>query len=154
MSENGHNELIHYHSLFRHGVDDKRRVQIPSKWRPANPEVEFTLILWPDGTEPEAYLLVLPPSEMNALGAKIRAMPMSDPKAAALRRLLGQKSASVTLDKAGRICIPDSMAKAVGIGDEAVLIGMVDRFGIWNPDRYEKVTAVDAALLPEAFNLI
>ncbi len=32
------NELIHYHSLFRHGVDDKRRVQIPAKWRPSQPE--------------------------------------------------------------------------------------------------------------------
>ena len=154
MPEINQNQLIHYHSLFRHGVDDKRRVQIPAKWRPAQPEVELTLILWPNGTEAEACLLVLPPDEMNALGAKIRQMPIADPKAAALRRLLGSKSASVTLDKAGRICIPENFAKAVGIKDEAVLVGLVDRFEIWNPERYEKVSAVDAALLPEAFKLI
>jgi MraZ protein len=154
MSENGQIELIHYHSLFRHGVDEKRRVQIPSKWRPADTNVEFTVILWPNGTEHDACLLVLPPAEMNALGAKIRAMPMSDPNAAALRRLLGRKSASVGLDKVGRMCIPEEMAKAVGIKDEAVLIGMVDRFAIWNPKRYDEVSAVDAALLPEAFKLI
>jgi MraZ protein len=151
---NTDSQTIHYTSLFRHGVDEKRRVQIPAKWRPAEPDVEFTLILWPNGGQPDANLLVLPPSEMRALAEKIRAMSSADPKASALRRLIGSKSATVTLDKAGRICIPDSMAKAVGIENEAVLVGLVDRFEIWSPERYETVSAVDAALLPEAFKLI
>src|SRR5579883_2590692 len=148
------NETIHYTSLFRHGVDEKRRVQIPAKWRPSAPDVELTLILWPNGNMPEASLLVLPPAQMNALAEKIRGMSSADPTAMALRRLIGSKSASVTLDKAGRICIPDSMAKAVGIENEAVLVGLVDRFEIWSPERYATVSAVDAALLPEAFKLI
>jgi MraZ protein len=154
MSEETVSKMIYYNSLFRHGVDPKRRVAIPAKWRPAEPEVEFTLILWPNGAQPDACLLVLPPIEMNALAAKIRAMPFADPKASALRRLLGSKSASVTLDKVGRICVPELMAKAVGIETEAVLVGLVDRFEIWSPGRYETVSAVDAALLPEAFKLI
>jgi|SRR5579872_2873302 len=148
------NELIFYHSLFRHGVDEKRRVQIPAKWRPSQPDVEFTLILWPNGSQPDACLLVLPPAEMSALADKIRAMPFADSKASALRRLLGSKSASVALDKSGRICLPEGMAKAVGIETEAMMVGLVDRFEIWSPERYETVSAVDAALLPEAFKLI
>jgi MraZ protein len=148
------NEMIYYHSQFRHGVDEKRRVQIPAKWRPSEPDTELTLILWPNGVQPNACLLVLPPAEMHALAEKIRAMPFADPKASALRRLLGSKSASVSLDKAGRICVPEAMAKAVGIEQEAMLVGLVDRFEIWNPERYETVSAVDAALLPEAFKLI
>lgn len=151
---NTDSQTIFYTSLFRHGVDEKRRVQIPAKWRPAEPDVEFTLILWPNGGQPDANLLVLPPAEMRALAEKIRTMSSADPKASALRRLIGSKSATVTLDKAGRICIPDSMAKAVGIENEAVLVGLVDRFEIWSPERYETVSAVDAALLPEAFKLI
>src|SRR5579872_2401282 len=156
MSANNNIELIHYHSLFRHGVDEKRRVQIPAKWRPSQPDVELTLILWPNGSQPDACLLVLPPVEMHALAEKIRAMSFADPKAAALRRLLGSKSASVSLDKAGRICVPEAMAKAAGIeiNGEAMMVGLVDRFEIWNPERYETVSAVDAALLPEAFKLI
>src|SRR5258708_6752854 len=154
MSSPEAREVIHYHSLFRHGVDEKRRVQIPAKWRPSQPDVELTLILWPNGAQPDACLLVLPPAEMNALAEKIRAMSFADPKASALRRLLGSKSASVSLDKSGRICVPEAMAKAAGIEDEAILVGLVDRFEIWNPDRYQKVSAVDEALLPEAFKLI
>jgi len=154
MAEPDNNEPITYLSLFTHGVDDKRRVQIPSKWRPSQPDVELTLILWPNGSEPDACLSVLPPVVMNALAQKIRSMPAADPKAAALRRLLGSKSASVTLDKVGRITLPEHMARTVGINEQAVLVGSVDRFEIWNPERYEKVSAVDAALLSEAFKLI
>jgi MraZ protein len=147
-------ETIYYLSLFRHGVDEKRRVQIPAKWRPAQPETEFTLILWPNGSFQEANLLVLPPARMKMLSDKIEAMPFAEPKAQALRRLLGSKSASVTLDKAGRICIPDALAKAVEIDNEAVLVGLVDRFEIWSPKRYDAVNAADAGLLTEAFKLI
>jgi DNA-binding transcriptional regulator/RsmH inhibitor MraZ len=52
-------EPIYYNSTYRFGVDEKRRVQIPAKWRPARSEV-LTLLLWPKGTMPEACLLVLP----------------------------------------------------------------------------------------------
>jgi MraZ protein len=147
------NELIFFNSLYRHGVDEKRRVQVPAKWRFSTPEV-LTLILWPKGTMPEACLLVLPPNEWNALVQKLKAMPFADPKAEALRRLLGKKSDRVTPDKAGRICLPEGMAAAAGIDKEALLVGMVDRFEIWNPQRYEGASAVDDALLTDAFKLI
>jgi MraZ protein len=146
-------EPIFYNSLYRHGVDPKRRIQIPAKWRSSGPEV-LTLILWPKGTMPEACLLVLPPNEWGALVGKLKAMPFSDPKAEALRRLLGKKSDRVAPDKAGRICLPEAMATAAGIDQEALLVGLVDRFEIWNPQRYEGASAVDDALLTDAFKMI
>ena len=153
MPSNQPSELIYYNSLYRHGVDDKRRVQIPAKWRPTEAQV-LTLVQWPKGTMPEACLLVLPPKEWEALVLKLKEMPFADPKAEALRRLLGRKSDRVTLDKGGRICLPEAMAKASAIDKEAVLVGLVDRFEIWNPERYETASAVDDQLLPEAFKLI
>ncbi len=60
----------------------------------------------------------------------------------------------LTFDKAGRICLPDEMARAAGIKDEAVLVGLLDRFEIWNPSRYETVKAADAVLASEAFKLM
>ena len=38
-------QATYYNSLYRHGVDEKRRIQIPAKWRPAKDGVEFTLVL-------------------------------------------------------------------------------------------------------------
>ena len=146
-------EPIYYNSIYRHGVDEKRRVQIPAKWRPARPVV-LTLLLWPKGTLPEACLLVLPPQEWQALVQKLKAMPYAEPNAEALRRLLGKKSDRVTLDKGGRICLPEAMAKSAAIDKEAMLVGLVDRFEIWNPERYLTASAVDDQMLPEAFKLI
>ena len=150
---NESNEPV-YQSLYRFGVDEKRRVQIPAKWRPAEEGTEFALILWPHNGQPDSCVLVLPPSAFSELKAKIRAMPFADRKAEALRRILGEKSDSVTLDKAGRMCLPETMAAATGITDKAVLNGMFDRFQIWNPDRYEGSRAGVDALAPDAFSLI
>ena len=117
-------------------------------------DVQFTLVLWPKGSEKEACLLVLGPDDWQALVQKIKGMPYSDPTAQALRRILGTKSDRVMLDKAGRICVPEWMAKAVIIEKEAVLVGLLDRFEIWNPERYATTSAVDEQLLPEAMKLI
>jgi MraZ protein len=146
-------ESLFYNSVYRHGVDEKRRVQIPAKWRSERPEV-LTLIVWPKGKWTEACLLVLPPDLWLGLVAKLKAMSFSDPKAEALRHLIGKKSDRVTLDKAGRICLPEWMAEATGIGKEAVLVGLVDRFQIWDPDRHEAASAVDDQLSSEAYKLI
>lgn len=141
-----------YLSVYRHGVDEKRRLQIPAKWRPQG-EVTFTLLLWERSNQPPC-LLALPTERMLALAQKLAEMPFSDPNAEALRRLLGGSSDQVTLDKAGRICLPEEMAKAAGIQADAVLVGMVDRFQIWNPQNHETATKVDNALRQEAYKLI
>jgi MraZ protein len=99
-------------------------------------------------------LMVLPPQEMKALAEQIKLMPLADPRANTLRRLLGSKSARVPLDKAGRICIPEEMAKPAGIDTEAVLVGLVDYFEIWNPERHAIASAADEALSSQAFELI
>jgi MraZ protein len=146
-------EPTYYNSLYRFGLDDKRRVQIPSKWRPSRSGVEFTLILWPKAKEGPC-LRVLPPKEMAELMRDIDAMPNSDPNKVVLKRFIGSESVQVALDKGGRIVLPEEMAKAAGIKDEALLVGLLDRFEIWNPERYDKVRASDAIMAQEAFKLM
>jgi len=153
MEPNETSEPTYYNSLYTHGVDEKRRLQIPSKWRPSKPNVEFTLIVWPKSKEGPC-LRALPPGEMAGLMRDIDAMPNSDPNKVVLKRFIGSESVQVAVDKAGRICLPDAMASAAGIKDEAVLVGLLDRFEIWNPERYEKVRASDAVMAQEAFKMM
>lgn len=143
----------YYNSCYQHGVDEKRRVQIPSKWRPANEGTELTMILWPKH-QAGSCLRVLPPEEMASLMADIDAMPNGDPNKVVLKRFIGGESVQLTVDKAGRICLPEPMARAAGIKDQAVLVGLLDRFEIWNPARYENVKAADAVVAHEAFKLM
>jgi MraZ protein len=144
---------IYFNSTFKHGVDEKRRLQIPAKWRPEEEGVQLTVIVWPKH-QAGTCLRVLPPEKMAKLAADIDAMPNNDPTKVVLKRFVGSKSMQVTLDKAGRICVPDEMANAAGIKDEAVLVGLIDRFEIWNPARYEQVEAMDAVLSPKAFEMM
>lgn len=153
MSDAQATEPTYYNSCYRHGVDEKRRVQIPAKWRPEKEGTELTLILWPKH-QAGTCLRVLPPAQMAKLKADLDAMPNSDPNKVVLKRFIGSESVQVTLDKAGRICLPEAMARAAGIKEEAVLVGLLDRFEIWSPDRYENVKAADAVLASEAFKLM
>ena len=146
-------QATYYNSLYRHGVDEKRRIQIPAKWRPAKAGVEFTRVLWPKSKEGPC-LRVLPPVEMAKLMRYLDALPNTDPNKVVLKRVIGSESVQVTLDKGGRICLPEEMASAVEIRDEAILVGLLDRFEIWNPERYEKVKVSDAVMAQEAFKLM
>ena len=143
----------YYNSLFRHGVDEKRRLQIPARWRPTPSGIEFTLVLWPKSKEGPC-LRVLPPKQMAALMRDIDAMPNSDPNKGVLKRIIGSESVQAPLDKVGRICLPEEMAKSAGIQDQAVLVGLLDRFEIWSPERYERIKASDAVMAQEAFKLM
>ncbi len=143
----------YYNALYRHGVDEKRRVQIPAKWRPTEADVEFTLVLWPKSKEGPC-LRVLPPKQMAMLMRDIDAMPNTDPNKVVLKRFIGSKSVQVPLDKGGRICLPEEMANAAGITDTAILVGLLDRFEIWSPERYESVQNSDAVMAQEAFKMM
>ncbi len=151
MSSDVTNSQI-FNSVYRHGVDEKRRIQIPSMWRPA-PGTQFTMIVWPQRAEGPC-LRVLPPKEMAELMASLDAMPNGQRDKTILKRIIGAESTQVVPDKAWRICVPEEMARAAGITGDAVLVGLLDRFEIWDPERYEKVKAADAVLAPDAFKLM
>ena len=115
--------------------------------------MELTLVLWPKSKEGPC-VRVLPPRQMATLMRDIDAMPNNDPNKGVLKRFIGSESVQAPLDKSGRICLPETMANNAGISDQAVLVGLLDRFEIWSPERYEKVKATDSVLAQEAFKMM
>ncbi|HSY44236.1 MAG TPA: hypothetical protein VK811_10030 [Candidatus Acidoferrum sp.] len=146
-------EPIYYNSRFQHGVDEKRRVQIPAKWLPRESGVELTLVLWPNPNA-GACVRVLPPLQMAKLMQSIEEMPNGDPRKVVLKRNIGSGSAQASVDKTGRICLPEEMAREAELKEEVMLVGLLDRFEIWNLERYKKIQAADAVLAQEAFKLM
>jgi len=132
---------------FSYGVDDSRRVMIPAKWRPKDPKVVFTAILWP--IQAEEFLLVLPPERWKTLLETFKTKPLSDKKAATLERVIGATSASMLLDKAGRFCLPDHLAIPAGIDKEARFVGRLEKFEIWSPKRYQAATPQEKSVAAE-----
>ena len=69
---------------------------------------------------------MLPPKELAQLMESLDAMPNDPENKTVLKRIIGSESVQVTLDKAGRICVPEEMVRAAGIEKEAVLVGLLD----------------------------
>jgi MraZ protein len=137
-----------YHGAFEHGVDGQRRLQVPSDWRPSREDAKFILIPWKhsNGT----CIRVLTPEKMTELLAEVNAMPNDNPRKNQLKRYIGTHSAAVTLDKAGRICLPAELAESAGITTKAKLVSLLDRFEIWNVDRYVPVADDDESVAEDA----
>ena len=140
----------YYNGTFTHGVDDKRRLSVPARWRPSESGTELTLILWPK-EKTGACIRVLPPKKMADLLQQIEAMPSDDPNKTFLARFIGSRSVQVTVDSAGRICLPNEMAEGAGINDKAVLVGLLTRFEIWSPARYEALQKAEEFQAQTAF---
>jgi MraZ protein len=139
---------------YEFGVDDKRRVQVPAKWRPPEPEgSEYMLVEWQVAQQP-VCLLALPPEACAAMDTRLLGLKFGDPEAEQLRRVLSGKSDMVTMDGAGRICLPQRLAEKAGIKEKALLVGMWDRFQIWSPQRYASVKDADQANTSKLMGLI
>ena len=87
MSDAKRDEPIYYNSRFQHGVDEKRRVQIPAKWLPQKAGVELPLVLWPRESA-GACVRVLPPLQMAKLMQSIDQTPNSDHRKVVLKRII------------------------------------------------------------------
>ena len=66
------NAPLFFSSEYRFGIDPKRRVQIPAKWRGVSIGETFTLLVWRKKAAQGACLLALPPLAMSDLMQKLR----------------------------------------------------------------------------------
>src|ERR1022692_3151678 len=107
-------EPTYYNSCYRHGVDEKRRVQIPAKWRPDKDGTALTLMLWPQH-QAGSCLRVLPPTDMAKMKADIAAMPNGNPNKVVLKRCIGLVTVRPTRSKPWRISPLVEMEEAAGM---------------------------------------
>lgn len=126
-----------YTGLFRHNLDDKSRLTIPSAWRYAHEESD-TFLATP---HPDGYIAVLPPAEVEKLHAKIAQMALSDGAGQDFVARFFAQTQSFSFDKAGRVGLDAELLKHAGIAKEAVLVGSLTKFNLYAPSRWEKVEA-------------
>ena len=124
-----------YTGLFRHTLDDKGRVTIPSAWRSAHAESDSFLAT----PHPDGYIAVLPPAEVQKLHAKIAQMALSDGSGQDFAARFFAQTQSFSFDKQGRVGLDASLLAHAGIGKDAVLVGSLTKFNLYSPSRWEKV---------------
>jgi len=123
--------------LFRHALDDKGRLTVPSAWRAAHRESDAFLAT----PHPDGYVAVLPPSEVEKLHLKIAQMALSDGAGQDFAARFFSRTQSFSFDKQGRIGLNADLLQHAGITREAVLVGSLTKFNLYAPSRWQKVEA-------------
>jgi MraZ protein len=132
-----------YTGIFRHSLDDKNRLTIPSSWRSAHAESDQFLILPLDG-----FLSVVPPDQVAKLYDKAAEVSLSDTEAQGASSDFFGNSLAFTFDKAGRVMLTPALCASAGIGKDVVLAGTLTKFNLYSPEQWARVQAAKAAQKP------
>jgi MraZ protein len=119
---------------FRHQIDEKGRLSLPASFR--RDAVDKPLVLVQ--VHPDA-LTLYPESTWAEVEGRLRELLRLQPTARAYVLGVTARAVEVVPDKQGRILVPQRLMESVGLRDSALLVGVIDRVEIWNPDRFEAV---------------
>ena len=141
MSDTAKIKEIKYFSRFEHEIDEKRRVQIPADWRPeAGVEASYIMLRWWDQKQDMDvnHLRVFPRERFELIAGRIQSeISPSDEEAIEMSREIFGGAFAMSLDKAGRLCIPELLVNQIKLGKEVTLLGGFDHFEIWSKQTYE-----------------
>lgn len=121
---------------YVHSIDDKGRLTLPSKFRPA---LEGGLVITL-GLDP--CLLVFPRATWEAWAARIEALPMTNPDARLLARHFLANADDGQLDRQGRVLIPAYLRNQAQLDTDVVVAGLSSRIELWSPARWQEVRAI------------
>ena len=123
---------------YRHSVDDKGRIAVPSKFR-AQLSDGAVISRWLD-----ACLAIHTKTGWEALAAKVAGLPITDAGSRLFQRYVFAGAVEADLDRQGRVVLPAYLREAAGLGEEAVVVGSRDHAEIWSPPRWDDYrTALD-----------
>ena len=137
-------------STYVNKVDKKGRVSVPASFRAAlNAGSFFVYESLTDraidaiAAENIDQLIEQRRSQMLQSGDFARALIGGDK---VVDTILGMVK-EVAFDSEGRVVLPQSLADAAGIGDEAIFVGRGHRFQVWAPEEFRRAEQKDRELL-------
>lgn len=115
----------------KHTIDTKGRVILPAEFRP---ELGETFVITKGLDE---CLSLYNMTEWEKISDKIKALPMTNPKARAFARFFFASARMVETDKQGRFLIPADLRTYGGLKKEVMLNGLINHAEIWSKDRWD-----------------
>jgi len=113
---------------YQHSIDDKGRLTIPARYRDILAAEGAYVTLGFDRN-----LMVLSVPVFEHISKLINQTSVTDPDARILRRQIYSYAELVSVDKVGRILVPQFLRDSVELGNEAMLVGAGNYFEIWSP---------------------
>lgn len=120
---------------FKHSIDAKGRLIVPAKFRGDLGE-RFIVTRGLDGC-----LFGYPAHEWEKIEEKLGQLPLAKRDARKFTRFFYSAATECTIDKQGRINLPQNLIDYAKIEKNCYLIGVSDRFEIWSEENWEDFTA-------------
>ena len=118
---------------YRHNIDDKGRITIPSKFR-EEIGMKFVVTRGLDGC-----LFVYSMDNWNKIVSKLQTLPFTKKDARTFMRFFLSGATVCEFDKQGRINLTNSLILYAGIQKECTIIGVNDRLEIWASEKLDSI---------------
>lgn len=120
---------------YKHGLDDKKRLAIPAKWRK---ELGRQIVIT-KGLDHCLFVYTL--REWKVLARKLSGPSPLRADARGFNRFMLAGAAECEVDRMGRIVIPDYLKEFAGLGSRTVIAGVHNRLEIWDEARWQSYKA-------------
>lgn len=120
---------------YNHTIDPKGRLSIPSKYREILGD-EFVVSKGMD-----SCLFVYANDAWKEFEAKLASLPMVNEEARQLVRFFLSGAQYVTVDKQGRILVPQDLRDFAGLEKDVVLAGTGKKIEMWSLEKWEEKNA-------------
>ena len=150
MPANETNGQAVYSGVYRHALDDKHRVTVPSRWRNGESD-QFYLLPSPDNV----FISALPPAQFQKVNDDLMNNPKISPAdRRRFARYYFSQAQHCVIDRQGRLLVPDDFCQLASLDGELLLAGAFDRFEIWNPRRWDVSRDTEAATFQQIANVL
>ncbi|MBD3274811.1 MAG: division/cell wall cluster transcriptional repressor MraZ [Candidatus Marinimicrobia bacterium] len=117
---------------YRYSIDSKGRINVPSKFRQSlSPDSDETFVITRGLDE---CVWVYPLEEWERIEDSLRGLTFLKQKERTFIRNIVRWATPTKYDKQGRIMIPAPLIEMAGLDDQVVIIGMLNKIEVWNPD--------------------
>ncbi len=123
---------------YRHNVDAKGRVSVPSKFR-GDLGQSFVVTKGLDNC-----LYLYSKDEWKKFEDKLKNLPITSQEARSFVRFFFAGASECEVDKQGRINIPQNLREYAKIQKDVVIVGVSTRAEIWSNDNWNKYTNSDS----------
>ena len=117
---------------YRHNLDEKKRIIIPSKIRSEMGD-NIVVTRGLDGC-----LFGYNEKNWEGIMQKLNTLPFTKRDARNFTRFLASGATLLEFDKQGRIVIPKFLSDYASLSKEVVIVGVIDRIEIWSKDKWDE----------------
>ncbi len=115
---------------YHHSIDEKGRLAVPVKFR-ADLSKGAVITRGLDGA-----LFLFPQEEWGKLAEKLASLPLGRANSRAFARLMLAGAMDASLDKQGRVVVPEFLREYAGIAKTVVIAGLYNRLEIWDEAKW------------------